>query len=332
MLNRKFCVYNLTRECVLSLEVTVVDTMVEPFKRLVEDLANQARGGHWLKPYRGIPFVRGLHPFDLVYLDEDYLVVQVVESFPRPDIELLDTGVASALVLPTHTISASHTRPGDQLEFSLAEERKHGPESLAKPITPPPAASSTISPAMESQGNRGSAPSEADERAGQMRRAVEKMRDKQEAESKTAKKPSLIERFMRWLHPDSEDPGRARRHPLPGLVAYHWTGGAPQAHRIGDISITGLYLLTEDRMFPGTIIEMTLQRTETDSKNPENSIAVLVKVVRWGPDGTGLQFVFSPSADQSKSASVQERGTDMKALVEFLQKLNLPERKEQQSL
>lgn len=331
MRTQKFCVYNLTRECLLSLEVAIVDTTVEPFKRLIEDLATQASGGHWLKPYRGIPFAPGLHPFDLVYLDEDYLVVQVVESFPRPDIELLDTGVASALVLPTHTITASHTSPGDQLEFSLAEEMKHGPESLPKPITPPPVVHSIISPAMESQGNRGSAPSEADERAGQMRRAVQKMRDKQEAESKTTEKASLVTRLLRWLLPESKDPGRASRHPLPGLVAYHWTGGAPQAHQIGDISLTGLYLLTEDRPFPGTIIEMTLQRTETDSKNPENSIAVLVEVVRWGPDGTGLQFVFSPSEDPKKSTSVQDRGTDMKALVEFLQKLNLPERQEQQS-
>ena len=331
MRTEKFCVYNLTRECLLSLEVAIVDTTVEPFKRLIEDLATQASGGHWLKPYRGIPFAPGLHPFDLVYLDEDYLVVQVVESFPNPDIELLDTGVASALVLPTQTISASHTRPGDQLEFSLAEEMKHGPESLPKPIAPPLAASSTISPAMESQGNRVSAPSEVDERAGQMRHAVQKMRDKREAESKTAENVSLMTRLLRWLS-DSKDPDRASRHPLPGLVAFHWTGGAPQAHQIGDVSITGLYLLTEDRPFPGTIIEMTLQRTETDSKNPENSIAVLVEVVRWGPDGTGMQFVFSPSEDPKKGASVQDRGTDMKALVEFLQKLNLPQRKEQQSL
>jgi hypothetical protein len=119
---------------------------------------------------------------------------------------------------------------------------------------------------------------------------------------------------------------------LPGLVAYHWTGGAPQAHQIGDISFTGLYLLTEDRPYPGTIIDMTLQRTGTDGKNPESSIEVLVKVVRRGPDGTGLQFVFLPPGNPNKSGSVQHRGTDKKALEEFLLRLILPERKEQQSL
>ena len=77
--------------------------------------------------------------------------------------------------------------------------------------------------------------------------------------------------FLRWL---STDRRGSKRHPLPGLVAYYWTGGAPQAFHIADISTNGLYLLTDERWFPGTMILMTLQRTNTDGDDPDDFISV----------------------------------------------------------
>src|ERR1017187_5474072 len=107
METQKFRVFNRSRERFLSLEVSVVDTTSEPFKMLIEELAVHADIGLWLKPYRGIPAAPGLPPFYLVYLDKDYRVVQEVESYPSPEVKLLNPRTASALVLPAHTILTS---------------------------------------------------------------------------------------------------------------------------------------------------------------------------------------------------------------------------------
>jgi hypothetical protein len=75
-------------------------------------------------------------------------------------------------------------------------------------------------------------------------------------------KPSLKVRFLHWLFPlpAASDRRRGERLPALGLVAYYWTGGAPQPYQLGDVSQSGLYLLTEERWLPGTRIVMTLQR------------------------------------------------------------------------
>jgi hypothetical protein len=81
MESQRFCVCNLTRESLLGLEVAEVDSTAESLKKLIEYLFAFAEKGLWLAPYRGIPSVPGLAPFDLVCLDEDYRVIQEVELF-----------------------------------------------------------------------------------------------------------------------------------------------------------------------------------------------------------------------------------------------------------
>lgn len=127
-------------------------------------------------------------------------------------------------------------------------------------------------------------------------------------------KPNSLFGWLKdWL---SSDRRRAQRLPLPGVVAYYWTGSAPRAYQIADISATGFYLLTEERWFPGTMVLMTLQRTDNDGNNLEDSIAVQSRVVRWGSDGLGLAFVLAPSG-----AAVREQGADKKTLDRFLSRL-----------
>jgi hypothetical protein len=57
------------------------------------------------------------------------------------------------------------------------------------------------------------------------------------------------------------DNRKAQRLDAPMLVAYYWDGATPNAHPIRNISSQGFYLLTEERMRPGTVITMTLQRS-----------------------------------------------------------------------
>jgi hypothetical protein len=118
---------------------------------------------------------------------------------------------------------------------------------------------------------------------------------------------SLRTRFVRWLDEDSLKPAvdskgdrrRSKRHPLPGLVAYYWTGGTPQAHQIGDISSTGFYLLTKERWVPDTMIRMTLQRPGPKGDQAEEAISVVSRVVRWGENGVGYEFVASKVLEMS---------------------------------
>lgn len=137
-------------------------------------------------------------------------------------------------------------------------------------------------------------------------------------EIKTEKQSSLKAWLKNWL---SSDRRRARRQPLPGLVAYYWTGSAPRAYQISDISSSGFYLLTEERWFPGTMVLMTLQRTDSDGQNLEDSIAVQSRVVRWGSDGLGLAFVVSRGSDGGHGDSMREHGADKRTLDRFLAQL-----------
>jgi hypothetical protein len=84
---------------------------------------------------------------------------------------------------------------------------------------------------------------------------------------------------------------RPQRYVAPRLVAYFWDGGTPTAHCIRDISLTGLYLLTPQRWYPGTLLMVTLQRTEKDDAGVRQSITVQTRVMRSAEDGVGLRFV-----------------------------------------
>jgi uncharacterized membrane protein (UPF0127 family) len=63
-----------------------------------------------------------LFPLDLIYLDENYQVVHVIEHFPRFRVAPLKTQTTSVLELPTHTIYSSQTQPGDRLLICPVEE------------------------------------------------------------------------------------------------------------------------------------------------------------------------------------------------------------------
>jgi|HubBroStandDraft_5_1064220.scaffolds.fasta_scaffold167976_2 hypothetical protein len=120
----------------------------------------------------------------------------------------------------------------------------------------------------------------------------------------------------------SSDRRKSERQPAPKLDAYYWTGGAPAAHGIRDISLTGLYLVTEERWYPGTLITMTLQKNDNTDEDSVSSIAVKSKAVRWGDDGVGLEFVLPESQDKRKGQNSQEAGADRKTLEKFLKGFN----------
>jgi hypothetical protein len=107
--------------------------------------------------------------------------------------------------------------------------------------------------------------------------------------------------LLRWLFPElvireperPRDRRRADRQSLPGLIAYYFTGGSPEPHKISNISVTGFYLHTDERWMPGTVVRMTLQRVGSKGDDPSDTITVNSKIIRWGADGEGFEFILT---------------------------------------
>jgi len=128
-----------------------------------------------------------------------------------------------------------------------------------------------------------------------------------------------------WLFPGPADPRRkAPRLPVPGLTAHFFTGGAPQAHEIRDISATGLYVITTERWYPGTLIRMTLSKPQIGQAPSERSITVHAKAVRWGNDGVGLEFVVEAPSKRNKVQHSPFDPVDSAHLDSFLKRLTGP--------
>ncbi len=319
METRKYCVYNQTRESFLSLGVTVADTAAKQLKVLMDNLSIKADAGLWLTPFRGVPATKGLTPVDLIYLDEDNRVLQAIESFPNHAIEPTREQPASALVLAGHTIFSTQTQPGDMLLICIADEME---ERLARSSNGAGLKTATRGSAEAKSSFAAVAePSSEIDQATELQVAQQRLAEKDGVEIDAVQNASWFIRFLRWL---STDRRGSKRHPLPGLVAYYWTGGAPQAFHIADISTNGLYLLTDERWFPGTMILMTLQRTNTDGDDPDDFISVLTKVIRWGTDGVGLSFVPSNTVDLNSGEALPETGVGKKALHRFIQRVQQP--------
>jgi hypothetical protein len=123
----------------------------------------------------------------------------------------------------------------------------------------------------------------------------------------------------------SSDHRKAPRIESPLLVAYYWDGSVPLSHEIRNVSATGFYLLTGERWHPGTVVTMTLQRTDgtKEDSNTEQYISVMSKVVRLGQDGVGLAFVPLEARDSDSAKGPKNKPADKRALGRFLEQLGL---------
>jgi hypothetical protein len=450
MESRKFAVYNQTKQSTLSSSVTSVNAALEPLKVLkvlIEGLPAHSRTGLWLTNFKGVPVARTLSPFDLVYLDKENRVLHAVELSKDGEFAPFRGKPASALVLPSRSVSAAATREGDQLELRTAElevEKTEvgetrgqpappstwpGPVAATAPETipqvvsePSPSAhffsSMPTAPAAHEPAKTPEFPAPLESGAGALRASVQAatpmpiaepalrpdgsdlsaaepmpaepqpvesqitqdfftpgLRSTRAVEEPNAapvqpiapspqpqyrppppqeippSDPSLqisqpgprgrvapasspagpgtaapaiqeaVEghphypgyqpapkrryswrvRLLRWLFPGlvidepqaPVDRRRADRQSLPGLVAYYFTGGKPEPQRIANISVTGFYLHTDERWMPGTVVRMTLQRAGTKGDDPADTISVNSRIVRWGSDGEGFEFILT---------------------------------------
>ncbi len=313
----KLCAYNQTRECFLGLEVVEADVSFDQLGDILANLALQSGEGLWMSPFRGIPDQGIGGPLDLVYLDGECRVLEVVESFPTFRGTPLNPQAASVLALPTHSIYSSQTQTGDQLMLCAAEEMERRLEQVSRapvPIVVPRGILLSDKPLWS--GGPGLL---------QLKdRSIEERPEKPPNHEMRLVEPGMKEArppkswLERWWSPD---PRKAPRLDAPGLAAYYWTGAAPQARDIKDISNTGLYVVTEERWYPGTLVLMTLQRTDLGEEQAERSISVHSRAVRWGNDGVGLQFILKNAASSGQGKGTLVDTVDKKELEKFLEKL-----------
>jgi hypothetical protein len=119
---RRFCVYNETNECFLSLGVTLGNNLRSQLKALFGKGPLQYFEGSWIKRPRAINTVGLLTPRDLIYLDKNDAVVHLTESFPRLRVAPYHPEAVSLLTLPVSTIETSQTQLHDQLVICETEE------------------------------------------------------------------------------------------------------------------------------------------------------------------------------------------------------------------
>jgi hypothetical protein len=117
---------------------------------------------------------------------------------------------------------------------------------------------------------------------------------KPEAESTAtlAKKPA-VNRLFRWLYPALYDQNRrsAERRPSQGVVAYDFVDDTPRMHEVGNVSSHGLYLRTQERWEPGTLVSLTMQCGGPYESDSQHRVEFECAVVREGADGVGMSFV-----------------------------------------
>ncbi len=319
--SRTHCAYNQTRECFLGLEVRAVDMPSVRVGEMMSARPLKSGEGLWMMPFRGIPAAAMPAPLDLIYLDGDCRVLETVESFPTFQVSAISPQPESVLALPAHSIYSSQTQQGDQLVLCVAEEMGNQLQRLANPRSETGAELPAIAGAVllreKPLWSGGPGLLELENRNGEGTELAQEAYE-MELTQPSAKMFRQRNWLQRWWSPD---PRKAPRVQAPGLAAYYWSGSSPVAHSIRDISSTGLYVVTEERWYPGTLVLMTLQRTEQGEEIAERSIAVQSRAVRWGPDGVGLQFVLSREKHGSRHGGPVPNSPSRKELERFLEKL-----------
>jgi hypothetical protein len=287
-------------------------------------LTPKSGAGLWMNPFKGIPATDVPVPLDLIYLDEECRVIEAVEFYPTFQVSPSSPPAASVLALPVHSIYASHTQPGDLVAFGPVEQVEN---ELAR-LFGPDASASVVQEALGAQEKpvvrvapapqpRLASPIEAPAATPQLAQGVSQA----EPWKKNQSKPKSW--LQRLLSPDPPEPRKNLRAVVPDLAAYFWTGGTPQPHAILNISSTGMYVVTDERWYPGTLVQMTLRKASREGAGAEASIALLARVNRWGNDGVGLSFVVRDHRASRAGEAIPSEAIEREVLDQFLSRVGL---------
>jgi uncharacterized membrane protein (UPF0127 family) len=121
-LDRKYYVFNETRQSFLHLGVERADTSVRRLRGLLGRWSLRNDEGLWVVPSRGIHTVGLFFPIDVVYLDSSARVVYLIENLKPFRITSIRMHCDSVLELPIRSIYSSNTQIGDQLKILTPDE------------------------------------------------------------------------------------------------------------------------------------------------------------------------------------------------------------------
>lgn len=356
----KYCVYNQTRERFVATDVEGPDASTDGAEARLRALGQGAGTGLWILPYQDISPTSIRFPVDLVLLNNECVVLATVESFPLASVPASSEKALSLLAFPADTVAKIGMRAGDQLIISKLEEMKQHLQRMKEAKTEThsslgpfleqfaiSSAEEPTGPAIEQPVESVAAPEAAApvevapieivpvepapvtaEIAGGEVGGTEELAASRAIETDSWKKRlGLGTRswFTNLLLGDPVDPRTALREVLPGLIAYFFTGGTPTAQEVRDISATGIYIICNERWYPGTVVRVTL--TDRDHPTAERTLTVNAKAVRQGRDGVGLEFVLDREDQEGAEITLRlERtlGVNHARVEAFLEELKKP--------
>jgi hypothetical protein len=85
---------------------------------------------------------------------------------------------------------------------------------------------------------------------------------------------------------------RSPRSPVDGVVAFYFTGGLSRAHAVREVSMHGVVIDTSEDWYPGTLIQLVVQRPSKNG-HPESFVGLWGRVVRRKSAGVCLEFIFN---------------------------------------
>ena len=343
------CAYNQTRSRFLSADVDAADFSQSALDQRLPALTENSGAGLLLIPFRGISPTSVRVPVDLVYLDRNCRVIETVVAFPLGRVSRSIQTAAAVMVLPVDSVTSTETRTGDMLLICPPEEMKRRLQKLASESTETVAAPAIKEEPMRAGAGRvlqwedrvrqknplenqeeEQAAFDAEIPAGEAlvpqvaqtaKPTVEAAGTRQEpaAASNELAKPAKKSWLQKLLGTEPPDARKAQRQSLPGLTAFFFTGGTPVGHGVKDISLTGMYVLTSERWYPGTMVRMTL--TDRHEPTMERSLTLNATVMRWGNDGVGLRFVLQNPKERGRGYEGTAETADVYQVAQFLDRL-----------
>lgn len=113
--------FNRTRSTYLATDLMIARTHWSRFRGLMATDASRFRRGQglWIVPSHGVHTLAMRFPIDVLYLDEERLVIHLEEDLKPWRMAAIRIRSASVLELPTGTISDSRTELGDQVDILM---------------------------------------------------------------------------------------------------------------------------------------------------------------------------------------------------------------------
>ncbi len=326
-----YCAYNQTRQQFLCSHVLVNDLSPEDLNDSLAKLTKDSSTGLWLAPFRGISPNHVGFPIDLVFLDRNNCVLSVVESFPVSQPTTSNWPSDTALALPTHSIASSGTLVGDQVVLSSPEKMLRRLRDLRDRVaailenTIPSTQAHSVShlfpdhPKTSVQMTNWADIRNHSHHPLQTLAPTAAPEPMAELSGPTSDLPISNRSWLYcWLTPEKQEMRGSPRETLPWIAAYFFNGGSPAPTSIRNISMNGMFIVTSERWYLGTIIHVTL--TDWRLPSPDHTITVNAVAVRWSDDGVGLRFIFqkprrgAPTPGDSPLVDVTQ-----KQLREFLE-------------